>query len=55
MLNFVPEPLLAVQEMARAVRPQGVVALYVWDYAGKMELMRYFWDSAVAVDARATN
>ena len=37
--------------MARAVRPQGVVALYVWDYAGKMELMRYFWDSAVAVDA----
>jgi len=22
----------------------------VWDYAGKMELMRYFWDAAAAVD-----
>jgi SAM-dependent methyltransferase len=43
VLNFVPKPLLAVQEMARAVRPGGVVAAYVWDYAGKMELMRYFW------------
>ena len=50
VLNFVPKPLLAVQEMARAVRPGGVVAAYVWDYAGKMELMRYFWDAAVALD-----
>jgi hypothetical protein len=29
------------------------VALYVWDYAGKMELMRHFWDAAVALDPRA--
>jgi SAM-dependent methyltransferase len=50
VLNFVPKPLLAAREMARAVRPVGVVAAYVWDYAGKMELMRYFWDAAVAVD-----
>jgi len=27
----------------------GTVAGYVWDYAGKMELMRYFWDAAVAL------
>ncbi len=53
VLNFVPEPLLAVQEMARAVRAGGVVAAYVWDYAGKMELMRYFWDAAVEGDAKA--
>ena len=50
VLNFVPKPLLAAQEMARAVRPGGVVAAYVWDYAGKMELMRYFWDAAVELD-----
>lgn len=50
LLNFVPRPSLAVQEMRRAVRPGGVVAAYVWDYAGKMELMRYFWDGAVALD-----
>ena len=54
VLNFVPKPLLAAQEMARAVRPAGVVAAYVWDYSGKMELMRYFWDAAVAVDPSAS-
>ena len=54
VLNFVPKPLLAAQEMARAVRPGGVVAAYVWDYAGKMELMRYFWDAAVTVDPSAS-
>jgi len=50
VLNFVPQPLQAVTEMARAVRSGGAVAAYVWDYAGKMELMRYFWDAAVALD-----
>jgi SAM-dependent methyltransferase len=54
VLNFVPKPLLAVQEMARAVRPGGVVAAYVWDYAGKMELMRYFWDAAMTLYPEAS-
>jgi SAM-dependent methyltransferase len=53
VLNFVPKPALAVREMARAVRPGGLVAAYVWDYAEKMELMRYFWDAAVALDRNA--
>lgn len=53
VLNFVPRPLRAVTEMARVVRRGGVVAAYVWDYAGKMELMRYFWDAAVALDPAA--
>lgn len=46
VLNFVPEPARAVAEMKRVARPGGTVAAYVWDYAGKMELMRYFWDAA---------
>ena len=53
VLNFVPQPPRAVAEMARVVRPGGVVAAYVWDYAGKMELMRYFWDAAAALDPGA--
>lgn len=53
VLNFVPEPIRAVAEMARVVRSGGIVAAYVWDYAGKMELMRYFWDAAVALDSSA--
>lgn len=53
VLNFVPRPPRMVAEMTRVVRPGGVVAAYVWDYAGKMELMRYFWNAAVALDAAA--
>lgn len=53
VLNFVSQPPRAVAEMARVVRPGGTVAAYVWDYAGKMELMRYFWDAAVALDGAA--
>lgn len=53
VLNFVPEPARAVAEMARVVRPGGVAAAYVWDYAGRMELMRHFWDAAVALDPAA--
>jgi SAM-dependent methyltransferase len=53
VLNFVPEPAAAVAEMARVARPGGTVAAYVWDYAGRMELMRQFWDAAVALDPAA--
>jgi len=53
VINFVPDPLLAVREMKRVVRFGGTVAAYVWDYAGKMELMRHFWDAAAALDPAA--
>lgn len=53
VLNFVPQPQLALAEMARVVRPGGTVAAYVWDYAGRMELMRYFWDAAAQLDPAA--
>ena len=53
LLNFVPDPGVVVSEMLRAVRPGGTVALYVWDYAGRMELIRHFWDAAVAIDPSA--
>jgi SAM-dependent methyltransferase len=53
MLNFVPRAELAVAEMVRVVKPGGVVAAYVWDYAGKMQMMRYFWDAAVALNPAA--
>ncbi|HEX6053154.1 MAG TPA: class I SAM-dependent methyltransferase [Gemmatimonadaceae bacterium] len=53
VLNFVPQPDAAVAEMRRVVRDGGVVAVYVWDYAQGMQLMRVFWDTAVALDPRA--
>lgn len=53
VLNFVPEPLRMIREMRRAIRPGGTVALYVWDYAGKMQFMRHFWNAAAALDVTA--
>jgi SAM-dependent methyltransferase len=53
VLNFVPRPEAAVAEMARAVVVGGTVAAYVWDYAGGMQLVRHFWDAAVALDPSA--
>lgn len=53
VLNFVPDQRAALREMARVTGGGGTVAAYVWDYAGKMELMRYFWDVAVELDPDA--
>lgn len=53
VLNFVADPARALAEMTRAVRAGGTVAAYVWDYADGMQLMRRFWDAAVALDAAA--
>jgi SAM-dependent methyltransferase len=50
VLNFVPDPARMVEEMARIVRPGGIVALYVWDYAGEMQMMRIFWDTVASLD-----
>jgi SAM-dependent methyltransferase len=52
-LNFVPEPPRMLSEMTRATRAGGTVALYVWDYAGAMEIVRRFWDAAKAIDPAA--
>jgi SAM-dependent methyltransferase len=54
VLNFVPEPGRMIAEMTRAVRRHGWLALYVWDYADRMELMRWFWDVAVELDPSAS-
>jgi len=53
VLNFVSQPNKMIAEMTRVVRKDGTVALYVWDYAGKMQLMRHFWNAAVALDTAA--
>ena len=53
VLNFVPDPPRMLGAMRRVVKPGGVAAVYVWDYAGEMQLMRYFWDAAAALDPAA--
>jgi SAM-dependent methyltransferase len=53
VLNFIAEPRAALAELSRVTSPAGTIAAYVWDYAGKMELMRHFWDAAVELDPGA--
>jgi SAM-dependent methyltransferase len=53
VLNFVPDQGKAAAELRRATRPGGIVAVYVWDYAGEMQLIRRFWDAAVALNPAA--
>ena len=51
VLNFVPQPAKMVAEMARAARPKGTVALYVWDMSGGgMELISRFWEAVEEVE-----
>lgn len=53
VLNFVPDPQRTVAEMMRALCPGGTAAAYVWDYGGNMQLIRHFWNAAVALDPAA--
>jgi len=53
LLNFVPDPARAADEMRRVLRPGGTAAAYVWDYAGGMQLIRHFWSAAAALDPAA--
>jgi SAM-dependent methyltransferase len=53
VLNFIPDKAAALAEMRRILRPGGTAGLYVWDYSGHMQLMRYFFDAAIELDAGA--
>lgn len=53
VLNFIPDVRAALQEIARVCAKGASFGAYVWDYSGKMELMRYFWDAAIALDSGA--
>lgn len=55
VLNFVRDHESMTREMARVTRPGGVVAAYVWDYAGGMQMIRHFWDAAIAVSPNDAN
>jgi len=53
VLNFLPNSGLAVTSMRERLRPGGIIAAYVWDYASGVEFLRTFWGEATASDPRA--
>lgn len=46
VLNFLSDTNSALSEMKRVTVNGGTVAIYVWDYAGKMEFLQTFWKVA---------
>jgi SAM-dependent methyltransferase len=50
VMNFIPDRERALGEMIRVTKPGGIVAAAVWDYSEGMEMLRVFWDEAIALD-----
>src|SRR5262245_6772699 len=53
VLNFVPNPSAAINEMKRVTRPGGVVVAAVWDFRGGLVYQRLLWDTAAGIDPEA--
>jgi SAM-dependent methyltransferase len=49
VLHFVTDPEAAGREFRRVLRPEGVAAACVWDFAEGMQMLRFFWYAAVAI------
>jgi SAM-dependent methyltransferase len=50
VIHFMDDPGAGVAEMARVVRPGGVVAACSWDFAGGMEMLRVYWETVRALE-----
>jgi SAM-dependent methyltransferase len=55
VLNFISKPEKALSEMKRVTTPGGTVAVYVWDYAGKMDFLTNFWDVVSELDGKKSH
>lgn len=53
VLNFIPDANRAMSELRRVTRPGGTIAAAVWDYGEGMQMLRFFWDAATALDPSA--
>lgn len=54
VLNFLPSAEAAVREMVSLAAAGGTVSACLWDYRGRMEMLRYFWDAVTRTDPAAT-
>jgi SAM-dependent methyltransferase len=53
VLHFVSDPSAAAAEFVRVAKPGGVVGACVWEFHDGMEMLRQFWDAALALDPDA--
>ncbi|MEO3472562.1 methyltransferase domain-containing protein [Roseomonas sp. CAU 1739] len=50
VLQFVPDRAAALAEMARVVKPSGLVATAMWDFTGGFSFLRAFADTVAATE-----
>jgi len=50
VIHFMDDPAAGAAEMARVTRPGGVVAACSWDFAGGMEMLSVYWETARSLD-----
>jgi ubiquinone/menaquinone biosynthesis C-methylase UbiE len=55
VLNFLPDKEKALSEMMGVTIEGGIVAAYIWDYGGKMEFLKKFWDTASELDPNSAH
>ena len=55
VLNFMPIPAEAVRSMGSRLRPGGMLAAYVWDYADGLQFLRIFWEAALELNSQAAD
>lgn len=53
VVHFMSDPVVALREMARVTRQEGVVAACVWDFAGGEGPASVFWRAARELDSEA--
>lgn len=53
VLHFVSDAPATAKEMRRVARPGGAVAACVWDFTEGMQMLRLFWDAALAIEPSA--
>ncbi|WP_344770364.1 class I SAM-dependent methyltransferase [Aeromicrobium panaciterrae] len=53
VLNFLPDADAGLREMSRVARPGATIAACTWDYRGRMQMLRTFWDAALTLDPDA--
>jgi len=53
VLNFIPDPEIAIREMIRVTNPGGKMGIFLWDYSEGLQMLRYFWNAAVEMNNKA--
>jgi ubiquinone/menaquinone biosynthesis C-methylase UbiE len=53
VFNFIPGRMKALREVRRTTKPGGLISAVVWDYSGRMQMLRTFFNAATKTNPKA--